>query len=144
MTNITENPEIEVEIAPEEEARPRSVVSATYKLRYAERAATVRPRHKGLPKRALARSCSDWLAQELAVRTLDDKAKLKVDAFEAILDANGVEHRHWNRTTRGWQGRLRMTGRLALQRVVAEEEALYLPDGTSVKPPASWLKKHQN
>jgi hypothetical protein len=31
--------------------------------------------------------------------------------FEAIMAANGVDLSKYNRTTNGWQGRLRMTGR---------------------------------
>lgn len=117
-----------------------SVVKAGYKAKYAERAQTARVR-KDIPQKARKRSCLDWLAQELAVRTLDKKATLIVPEFEAILDANGVEHAHWNRTTKGWQGRLRMTGRLALQRVVAESGELALPDGTSVKAPKAWVER---
>lgn len=92
--------------------------------------------------KALKRSTSDWLAIELARRTLDEKAVLSVPAFTAILDANGVKHAHWNRTTKGWQGRLRMTGRLALQRVVAEAGELALPDGSAIPAPKNWVAKH--
>lgn len=133
-----------LELAPEI-ALPRSVVKPTYKLRYAERVVNGEVRgKKGVSKKAQARSCSDWLALELAARTLGEKDALNVGAFEAILDANGIEHRHWNRTTKGWQGRLRMTGRLALQRVVAAEEQLFLADGEAVKAPRSWVQKHQH
>ena len=144
---MTDLPNTEIEIDADAEANialPRSVVGGTYKRRYAEREATMQRRPKGVPRKALARSTADWLAIELAKRTLDDKAKLRVADFEAILDANGVAHAHWNRTTKGWQGRLRMTGRLALQRVVAEEEALLLPDGEALVPPRSWIAKHQH
>lgn len=123
---------------------PRSVVSQAAKQRYAERAAARQRAVKGVSKRALARSSQDWLALELARLTLDDKAKLDVAAFEAILDANEVKHSHWNRTTAGWQGRLRMTGRLALQRVVAATEALMLPDGNSIAAPRNWVTKHSS
>lgn len=144
MTNL---PHDEIELDADAEASiglPNSVVKATYKLRYAERAAAGIRGSKGIPKKALARSSNDWLALELAKRTLDDKAKLVVPAFEAILDANGVAHAHWNRTTKGWQGRLRMTGRLALQRVVAEDGELVLPDGATIPAPKAWCAKHQH
>lgn len=117
-----------------------SVVKDTYKARYAERAATARGK-KGVSDKAKKRSCCDWLALELAARTLDEKSVLVVPQFEAILDANGIEHGHWNRTTKGWQGRLRMTGRLALQRVVAECGELALPDGSAVKAPKAWCDR---
>jgi hypothetical protein len=127
----------------DEEDLPNSVVASTYKAKYKERAATMR-KPKDVSVKALARSTSDWLAIELARRTLDEKTKLIVPAFEAILDANGVKHSHWNRTTKGWQGRLRMTGRLALQRVVAEAGELALPDASTIPAPKSWIAKHQH
>lgn len=122
--------------------RKHSVVGSKYKAKYAERAANMHRKPKGVPKKALKRSTNDWLAIELARRTLDPKAHIDISTFEAILDANGVKHEHWNRTTRGWQGRLRMTGRLALQRIVAENGELALPDGTSIPAPKSWIAQH--
>ena len=120
-----------------------SVVGGKYKAKYAARAATMR-KPKDIPAKALKRSTSDWLAIELARRTLDEKAHIVVPAFEAILDANGVKHAHWNRTTPGWQGRLRMTGRLALQRIVAETGELALPDAEAIPAPKTWIAKHQH
>lgn len=132
-------------IEPEAEAAistPRSVVASTYKRRYAEREAAMQRRPKGVSRKALARSSADWLAVELAKLVLDDKARLVVPSLEAILDANGVAHAHWNRTTKGWQGRLRMTGRLALQRVVAEAGELTIPGGEAIPAPRAWVAKH--
>lgn len=128
--------------AEEHENLPNSVVDNAFKAKYRERALTMARKPKDVPMKALKRSTNDWLAIELARRTLDEKAVLSVSAFEAILDANGVAHRHWNRTTKGWQGRLRMTGRLALQRVVAENTELALPDGSSIPAPKNWIAKH--
>jgi hypothetical protein len=136
--------QMEAEDGEDEVALPRSVVAGRYKAKYAERAEQMARKPKDVAKKALKRSTCDWLAIELARRTLDEKAVLSVPAFEAILDANGVEHRHWNRTTRGWQGRLRMTGRLALQRVVAECGELALPDGSTLPAPKVWVAKHQH
>lgn len=126
----------------EEASVVRSVVKGAYKAKYAARGEEVR-KTKGFTKKAAKRSCSDWLAQQLGIRTLDDKAKLIVPKLEAILDANGVKHDHWNRTTKGWQGRLRMTGRLALQRVVAESGELVIDANETVRAPASWVAQHQ-
>lgn len=128
----------------EEEHTPNSVVKGEYKRKYAERAVAMARKPKGVPLKALKRSNTDWLAIELAKRTLDEKAKLVVPSLEAILDANGIRHSHWNRTTKGWQGRLRMTGRLALQRVVAEDGELVLPDGSTIPAPKAWCAKHAN
>lgn len=123
---------------------PNSVVRDAYKVKYRDRAEAMQRRPKGVPLKALKRQSGDWLALELAKRTLDEKAKLVVTSFEAILDANGVKHSHWNRTTKGWQGRLRMTGRLALQRVVAEAGALALPNAEAIPAPRNWVAAHQH
>lgn len=133
--------EAELDIVDEAELR-HSVVKGSYKAKYAQRAAEMARKPKDVPVKALKRSTSDWLAIELARLTLDPKtAKLNVSAFEAVLDLNGVKHAHWNRTTKGWQGRLRMTGRLALQRVVAEAGQLVIPGG-SIPAPKSWVAKN--
>lgn len=124
-------------------ARARSVVKSTYKIAYAEKVKAGAKGKKGVSKKVQARCCGDWLALELAARTTNAKTgAIDVSAFEAILDANGVAHAHWNRTTKGWQGRLRMTGRLALQRVVAEADGeLELPGGERIVAPKSWVAK---
>lgn len=136
---------IELELEADAEAAialPRSVVKSTYKAKYAQREAAMQRRPKGISRKALARSTGDWLALELAKLTLDEKSRLVVSSFEAVLDANGVAHAHWNRTTKGWQGRLRMTGRLALQRVVAEAGSLAVPGGEALVAPRSWVAAH--
>lgn len=136
--------QMEAEDGDEQDTHQNSVVDGSYKAKYRERAANMARKPKDVAAKALARSCCDWLAIELAKRTLtqDKKPSLVVPAFEAILDANGVKHGHWNRTTPGWQGRLRMTGRLALQRVVAEAGELSLPDGSAIPAPKVWVAKH--
>lgn len=152
MTTETNTPRILEDLSAIAEAvalapdivRARSVVKPTYKLKYAQRVVDGARGKKGVSKKAQARSCGDWLALELAALTLDEKNRLDVDAFCAILTANGVKHDHWNTTTKGWQGRFRMTGRLALQRVVAAEEQLFLADGTAIAAPRSWVAKHQH
>lgn len=121
---------------------PRSVVGNAYKTKYAERAKGAKL-PKGTDRRAIARSCGDWLAVTVAGLVLDEKRKLRVADFEALLDANGIAHAHWNRTTPGWEGRLRMTGGLALRSVVAREEQLFLPVGEPITPPRSWVAKYQ-
>lgn len=144
MTNTNTTP---ATLEPEAEAAialPRSVVAPTYKAKYAQREAAMTKRPKGVSRKALARSNGDWLAVELAKVVLDQRSKLVVAQLEAVLDANGVPHAHWNRVSPGWQGRLRMTGRLALQRVVAENGVLELPDGTTLQAPRSWVAKHAN
>lgn len=120
-------------------ALPRSVVKATYKVKYRDRA-----RANGERTKAAKRSAWDWLAQTLAAIVLDERNKLKVDDFLALLDANGVDHSRWTNRSPGWEGRLRMTGRLALQRVVAEAEVLRTADGEELVPPAEWVAKFRS
>jgi len=131
--------EIEAQIA-----LPASVVKANYKRKYRDRA-----RAAGIRSKAAKRSAWDWLAETLAGEILTEKAKLKVDAFVAILEANGIEAplTRWPSQTPGWEGRLRMTGRLCLQRIVAEAGVLLIPteDGfEELVPPAEWVAKHLN
>ena len=149
MTKTTETATTTTPLALETEAAaaidtPKSVVQSGYKLRYAEREAAMQRRPKGVSRKALARSNGDWLAIELAKLVLDDKSKLVVAKYEAILDANGVPHAKYSRTSPGWQGRLRMSTRLALQRVVAEDGELVLPDGAVLAAPKAWCAKHAN
>jgi hypothetical protein len=86
-------PEEDVE---EDEPEEKSVVKAEYRARYAE---------NGTPN-----TCNDELAQLLNNLCLT-KAGIDMPRFEAICFANGVDLSKYNRTTNGWQGRLRMTGR---------------------------------
>ena len=124
--------EIDGEVA-EDNAKPSSVVKRTYKARYAERAAA-----NGLGKSA-QRSCWDWLAQSLAGECLV-KTKIDIDKFLRVLDLNGVDHSRWTNRNKGWEGRLRMTGRLALQKVVAETGKLIV-EGDELEAPADWVAK---
>lgn len=126
-----------------DEVRSNSVVKSGYKVAYRMKADAMTRRPKAVPIKALRRMSGDWLAIELAKVTLDPKAKLIVSQFEAVLAANGVDHAKWNRTTKGWQGRLRMTGRLALERIVAAEGSLALPNGAAVPAPRAWVAAHQ-
>ena len=123
----------------EDIAKQRSVVKTTYKVRYAQRAVA-----NGVKRKAARRSAWDWLAATLAGECLGKGDKIDIAAFLAILDANGVDHSRWTNRSKGWEGRLRMTGRLALQKVVAETEVLKLPDGEILEAPAEWVAKYRN
>jgi hypothetical protein len=126
------------EVADELE-KARSVVKSAYKAKYAQRA-----REAGHASKVAQRSTWDWLAQELAAEVLDEDKKLDVARFLATLDANGVDHSRWQNRSKGWEGRLRMTGRLALQRVVAEAGVLHTADGGTLEAPAEWVAKFRN
>ena len=135
-----ETPVVPVEIDSEvqaDNAKARSVVAVGYKTRYAERAANA-----GIRRKAAQRSTWDWLAQTIAGECLVGKDRLDVDRFIALLDKNGVDHSRWTNRSKGWEGRLRMTGRLALQRVVAECGLLQALDGETLEAPAEWVAKH--
>ena len=120
--------------------KKKSVVKTAYKVKYAHRAAQA-----GLKKKSAQRSCWDWLAKQLAGECLDPKTqKIDIQAFLAILDANGVDYSRWTNRSKGWEGRLRMTGRLALQKVVAEQEHLKTADGEVLEAPADWVAKFTN
>jgi len=142
-TPVLEAPVVEtVEIHPEvveDNAKKNSVVKPKYKHRYAERAVEA-----GLKRKAAQRSSWDWLAQTVAGECLDKKDRLDVARFLALLDANGVDHSKWTNRNKGWEGRLRMTGRLALQRVVAEAGTLQTVDGETLEAPAEWVAKFRN
>lgn len=126
--------------AAEAVVRSSSKVHASYKAKYAAREAAMVRRPKGVSSRALARCNGDWLAIELAKRTLNDKDKLQLDVFLDILAANGVDGARWSHLNPGQQ---RMCGGLALRAVVAMDEELVLTDGTTLAPPRSWIAKHQ-
>jgi len=122
-------------------AKKGSVVKTAYKKKYAQRAV-----ERGEKGKVAQRSCWDWLAQTLAGEVLRD-GKLHEESMRALLDANGIRNDHWGtgeKRTKGWEGRLRMTGRLALQRVVAESGILRTADGEELEAPAEWVAKFSN
>jgi hypothetical protein len=112
--------------ADDEEQKPSgSVVPETYRASYRENSST-------------GQSCGDFLAEWLATQTLDADGKLDVSAFDAILDANGVERvGKWaslpQSGQKGWVGRYRMNGRQVLEKRVAISETLRHGDGTPVE-----------
>lgn len=95
-------------------AVPGSVVTNRYRSQYSEYG---HPTH-----------CGDELAILLNNLCLN-KAGINLELFEAICAANGVNLAKYNRTTKGWQGRLRMTGRNLLAKRVRENGGkLLMPD----------------
>lgn len=130
--------DVDAEVAADIVKR-NSVVKPKYKLRYAHRASEA-----GLKKKRAQRSAWDWLAQTLAGECLDEKDRISIERFTAVLDANGVDHSRWTNRSKGWEGRFRMTGRLALQRVVAEAGVLKTADGEELEAPADWVAKYRN
>lgn len=128
-----------------------SVVKVAYKLRY-----KLRARQNGQKSKAAKRSAWDWLAQQLAGEVLDKTGKISIDKAAAIFVCNGIEEpeaidenghynpekSRWGNQSKGWEGRYRMTGGLALRTVVAEQGFLALPDGEQLEAPAEWVAKY--
>lgn len=100
--------------APESHEKGGSVVAGKYRAIYAERG---HPTHSGDELAVLLNSyCVGKKSTDLAV-------------FERICNANGVDTSKYNRTTPGWQGRIRMTGRnLLAKRVYAADGKVNVPD----------------
>lgn len=117
----------------------RSVVAPAYKARYKERASTAKL-PKNCDRKVIARSCGDWLAKTLSVYCVGPKRKADRAAFAAILEANGVDHSRWAALD---NGRFRMTGGLALRRVIVDNEgALAIDDTTTLQAPRAWVALH--
>lgn len=134
--------EVDAEVAADNDKK-KSVVLPKYKHRYAERAANA-----GIKNKSAQRSAWDWLAQTLAAQCLDDKQRIDIAKFTRILELNGVDHSRWTNRSKGWEGRFRMTGRLALQRVVAECGVMQVigeeGEADVVEAPAEWVAKFKN
>jgi hypothetical protein len=69
------------------------------------------------------------LQRELQGETIGEDGKFLFDRFVAILDANGVDYSRWSTTTKGWEGRFRMSGSLVLRGRVGKAGVLRTPDG---------------
>lgn len=120
--------------APEEEEAPRasgSVVPEKYRSEYRLNSST-------------GRSNGDWLAEQLALDTLDAKGNLVMDDFIAVLERNNVPLMgKWASLRfgggRGWQGRFRMNGRQVLEKLVCKARAYVDATGTTLTPSEEWL-----
>ena len=118
----------------EEEEEPRasgSVVPAKYRDEYRLASTT-------------GRSNGDWLAEQLALDTLDAKGNFVMDDFVAILEKNAVPLTgKWAALRfgggRGWQGRFRMNGRQVLEKMVVKTRAYVDSTGSTLRPSDEWL-----
>jgi len=73
--------------------------------------------------------CGDRLAV-LLNSLCNNKKGTNLEVFERICAANGVDLSKYDRTHKGWQGRLRMTGRNLLSKQVVENNGMLLmPEG---------------
>jgi hypothetical protein len=120
----------------EDNKQNNSVVHAKFKDKYLANA-----RAAGLKGKAAKRSNWDWLSQQIAAACLGEKDKIRIDDFMALLEANGVDYSRWTNRNKGWEGRFRMTGRVALQKVVANANSLKMGDGQDVIPPPEFVAR---
>ena len=103
------------EAAKENRPKVGSVVTNRYRALYSENG---HPTH-----------CGDALAT-LLNSICNNRKGTNLELFEEICAANGVDLTKYNRSTKGWQGRLRMTGRNLLAKRVAENGGiLKMPEG---------------
>lgn len=118
--------------AEEEAEKGGSVVNEKYRAKYAELG---HPEH-----------CGDWLAQIFnnQVKTKEGTDVARVDAIAA---ANGVDNSKYDRTRPGWQGRLRMTTRNLLAKVIWLNDGVFrIPEGDGVveyKAPDEWMAEQR-
>jgi hypothetical protein len=117
-----EETEAEAEVT-EDKLGPRTVVKAHYKHVYQDRA-----KAQGRTDKASKRGNGDWLQRELQAETMSGD-KFDVERFIEIMDLNGVDYSRWNRTTRGWEGRFRMSGSIVLRGRVGKSGILHMPNG---------------
>ena len=126
--------------ADEEPKERHSIVKDKFKDKYIENA-----KAQGLTHKAAKRSNWDWLSQQLAAFCLNDKGKIDIGAFTDVLEANGIDHAKWNNRNKGWEGRFRMTGRVALQKKVANDGWLLWPgaDREPTEVPAEFRERYK-
>jgi len=130
---------IEEALTEDEEKTPNSIVKDKFKVKYIENAQA-----QGLTSKAAKRSNWDWLSQQLATFCLSDEGKIDIGAFTDVLGANGIDHAKWANRNKGWEGRFRMTGRVALQKVVANNGVLKWPSGLEDTPaPADFIERYK-
>lgn len=121
----------------DEEGRPSSnIINPKYRELYASRG---NPLH-----------CGDWLALTLENQFTGGNGKFDRGLFVEFLELNGVNtSKPWAvSTTHGWQGRMRMTARSALELAVAKSGVLVMTPRDKRSVPADFLdlmrRKHQN
>lgn len=118
--------ELEEEDAAIEDEEPSgSVVGMEYRARYAEAG---HPAH-----------CGDFLAVALNNQILN-KGGANMELLEQICKLNHVDTSKYNKTNKGWQGRLRMTARNMLARIVFYNGGnLILPNERVIRMPKDWM-----
>jgi hypothetical protein len=110
-----------------------SVVDTMYKSQYKEQSTN-------------GQTCGDWLAEWLVTHTTVG-GKLDIEALHALFSANGLDltakwalvYDNEAKQSRGWTGRYRMSGRIALEKVVAKTGKAIDHNGLSHDADADFL-----
>lgn len=121
------------EASDEENKEGGSVVRQKFRDRYKELG---HPAH-----------CGDWLAETLNNMCLTKKG-IDVERFEAICNLNGVSLAKYKHEGKGWEGRLRMTGRNLMAKVVFYADGLLkgLDENSQpieLKAPGEWMQSQR-
>lgn len=115
----------------EEEAGPSgSVVGEAYRARYRESSSN-------------GQTCGDWLAERLTA-DCHGVDGFMIEDFKAVLANNEIDQSgKWARLPesgqKGWVGRWRMSGRIALEKQIAFTGVYVDPTGQKCTPHADWL-----
>jgi hypothetical protein len=117
----------------DDEETSGSVVKPIYRIRYAEMG---HPNH-----------CGDWLAVTLNNLILG-KSLTDIANLDALAEANNVSLAKYKREGNGWQGRLRMTARNLLARVIYTTGFLNIPPSLrdmtggaeALRVPREWIE----
>lgn len=125
--------------ADEEEGPTGSVVDTAYKSQYREQSTT-------------GTTCGDWLAEWLTAETTIATGKGKATAIDIetlhlVFSNNGLDltakwalsYENPAKQSRGWTGRYRMSGRIALEKAVAKAGEVLDAAGKATKVPAEDL-----
>lgn len=118
------------EAQEEEDGKTGSVVASKYREKYKEQGHTTH--------------CGDWLAELLNNFCIGDK-NTDLETAERIFGMNNVDTSKYKREGVGWQGRIRMTGRNLLAKVVFRAGYINVPndevDGgiQRITAPADWI-----
>lgn len=120
----------------EDQRQSGSVVAETYRQAYRVQSST-------------GTTCGDWLAERLTADTTGADGKVNIADLTHIFETNGLDLRaKWANPAKsnGWQGRYRMSGRLALEKRIALARVYRDHQGAVIHPHAEWLdandKKH--
>lgn len=129
-SEMLEAEEAEEEAEAEEDPQPSGdVVKPEYRARYTENGSG-------------GRGCNDWMMQ-LLDEMIGTGKHLNVEAMDRLAQLNNINLDKYSRTSRGWQGRLRMTFRNILARKVWKEGFLINFNEEKVNADPQWVAEQK-